>query len=159
MHVIFLDVDGVLLTEASTIARISDFRRTRDYGSLIDPVLVARVQTICAMTRAKVVVSSVWRLPKIDRISRLLCQNGLQEAPIGATPSIQSGHLGTEIQMWLNGNPNITREDIVIIDDESDIDPFMDRLILIDPVVGITDTDVEKAVALFHCDVNRMPSG
>jgi hypothetical protein len=73
---------------------------------------------------------------------------------IGMTPSINKlpkpgapfGR-GLEISVWLEQHPRVVK--YCILDDEAfDIDPHRDYLVKTDPLIGLTDKDVEKAIIL-----------
>jgi hypothetical protein len=94
------------------------------------------------------VVSSTWRkyktlaaLQEIFKTNRIL-----PERMIGTTPVSENGYRGEEIETYLKNHPEIT--EFVIIDDDSDMDPFMDRLVKTDSRNGLTFTDAEKVIEM-----------
>jgi hypothetical protein len=102
--IIFIDIDGVLNRE-DTI-----------YIAEIDPDLVAILKKIVSKTKAKIVLSSTWRLSEISR-------NKVKEYIkfIDVTPDFGLKPRGEEIASWLNKHPEV--EKYAILDDDSDMRP------------------------------------
>lgn len=108
MKVLFLDVDGVLNSEAW-------FSRHKDPAwNEVDPAAVALVNDVLENTGAKLVLSSTWRLVAVARDE--LRAAGLPIA--GATPRIDTNNRGEEIRAWLDNHPGVTH--FAIFDDDSD---------------------------------------
>jgi hypothetical protein len=68
------------------------------------------------------------------------------EALIGKTPTDFKGHRGTEIDTWLKNHPSVDK--FVIIDDDDDMEPHMDRLVQTHPDLGMNEKDADKAILL-----------
>lgn len=108
MKIIFLDIDGVLNTHKS-IGRFGfDF---------IDHILVALVARIIEETRAKIVLSSTWRIEEKDRrlATQALKEQGLEIHD--QTPVMYREQRRVEIQAWLDQNQV---ERFAILDDDPD---------------------------------------
>jgi hypothetical protein len=108
MKIIFLDIDGVLNTHKS-IGRFGfDF---------IDHILVALVARIVRETKAKIVLSSTWRIDKKDQelALRALREQGLEIHDF--TPVLVGEDRHVEIQAWLDKNQV---ERFAILDDDPD---------------------------------------
>lgn len=136
---VFLDFDGVIVTEGSH----KPYRRRLPESAgpalrelwhayqRFDPALVANVATLCQRTGADVVLSTAWRgsdwVSSQPLVTALRCR-GLRGAQVvGQTPdlSVKAGKLhvramrGHEIRRWLDERrPGWTPEDVVVLDDE-----------------------------------------
>lgn len=122
MPIIFLDIDGVLNSEASCRAawqaRGSTSRTSRAPGpDMLDPPRVAHLESLVQRTGAKVVISSNWRCwPECrhETIAGWLRDLGFTGEAIGQTPMKMSYiSRGSEISLWLRDNPC---DDFVILD-------------------------------------------
>jgi hypothetical protein len=118
VKLIFLDVDGVLCTEAVGFA----------YPKL-DPAAVGVLNGVLERTGARIVVSSTWRNPRSVTATRELLGGLGRVQPanriIGCTPDLQDAdhlHLqrGHEIQAWLDRGAKPV-EGIAIVDDDGDM--------------------------------------
>lgn len=156
--VIFLDFDGVLCTLRQAVA-------VGDRGCLgcLDPVALDFLNRMCLENDVWVIISSTWRIgaPCIN-FHNLFKATGhfhlvksLYWADY-ATPSLNTGHRGTQIEDWLKRNDNIV-QDYLILDDETDmLDYQMSRLVKTDCSNGIMleqYIDIEKRIkAAFGVD-------
>ena len=102
----------------------------------------------------KIVISSCWRMGRtLGDLRVILKIAGFQrtEAVIDTVPiqrwKDKSGWCtrGEEIKDWLDVN-DINK--FVILDDDDDMVPFMDRLVLTDGDVGLTIDDINKVIDL-----------
>jgi len=110
-NVLFLDVDGVLLTESSF--RLNNLLRRPLEKELFDPLSLFWLRRLIRRTGAAVILSSSWRdgLTIDDDFSRTitdnlfsaLARNGTPFAD--ATPLCLDGDKGTEIAAWLDRYP------------------------------------------------------
>lgn len=109
MKVLFLDIDGVL-NNNHTLERFE--------GALgIDPAMVKSLKFILYQTKAKVVLSSTWRLYPSAKaeVERVLAPYEV----IDVTPDNNGlTSRGTEIQQWLDAHPEVER--YAILDDNED---------------------------------------
>lgn len=174
MKILFLDIDGVL-NHTAFLARVQDdkdFAHLTDFGRyvrMIDPVAVGRLNRIVDATDAKIVISSTWRrLMTAGQLRKALERAGLKswvfsqtpclltpvlrtpfgKVPTGA-PAVGSVQRGREIESWLvlrKKKLGVTR--FVILDDDSDMEPYMDRLVQTSMKEGLQDEHVEKAIEL-----------
>ena len=186
MRVIFLDIDGVLNSEAYTRKLEAKHRTlghedpprperdtTCDCFKLyhqIDRDAVARVNRLVAETSSKIVVSSSWRkLFDPPELERLLVEHGLVAEIIGATPDghnepemleifgpIDRIFRGHEIDLWLRKHPEVAR--FVILDDGSDMEMHKNRLVQTDCEEGLLDDHVELALHVMAWDGTSIPS-
>jgi hypothetical protein len=141
MKVIFLDIDGVLNSYDS-------FGR---FGSwyILCPDCVSRLNALVKATNAKVVISSAWRrVRSLPVLRKILTESGLsnsEKVVIGMTPVIypQPDGRGKEIDGWLNSNEGV--DNFVIIDDSTDMEPHLDRLVKTNIEIGLTLANAEYA--------------
>jgi hypothetical protein len=185
LKVIFLDIDGVLNSEAYALKLeerhyqlghaeppIPNDETTCDCFKLyhqIDRDAVARLNRLVVTTSAKIVVSSTWRkrfdLPELHRI---LSEHGLVAEIIGATPDgykdpelraafgyIDRIFRGHEIDYWLKQHPEVDR--FVILDDDSDMEMHKNRLVQTDCQEGLLDDHVELAIRMMSWDGKTVP--
>lgn len=153
---------------------ISPEQYDHDHRALrsIDPDAVAALDTIVRLSGARVVVSSTWRtmyaLPKLEWMLR---QRGFTHVLLGTTPDASAVRArddrrisrGEEITKWLAvllghdlghtpvgvAESMVNVEDIVIIDDESDMDALAPRLYQTDVDVGLRAEHVDAVVGMF----------
>jgi hypothetical protein len=138
--IIFLDFDGVVncFNEPESLRRLSQG-------------CVANLNTLLERSGASIVVSSTWRVAhSLADLRQILVNSGLRypERVLGVTPR-NDGIRGKQIERWLENYPEEI-EAFVILDDDSDMGPFMDRLVKTDSDIGLTDLDVEKALKIFN---------
>lgn len=176
---IFLDVDGVLNSEAF-LRKLDDQHRqlghtdpTRPKSKTtctcyrlecqIDRDAVARLNRLVAVTGAKIVISSSWRkLLDPPELHRVLTGHGLVAEIIGETPDGHDdlvleayGHpqrveRGYEIDFWLKQHPEVER--FVILDDGSDMAMHKNRLVQTDAQEGLLDDHVDLAIRVMLWD-------
>ena len=177
MKVLFLDIDGVLNNPGTYGGANGVYRRDRDTMDQaersallqvpIAPECMARLNRIIAETGAKIVISSSWRLfARWEDLGPALARYGLIAEVIGETPDLVNDPVwlgawrtregapfayerlerGMEIAEWLKERTDV--ESFAILDDCSDMASVKDRLVLCDPVIGLDDPDVERAVWL-----------
>jgi hypothetical protein len=153
-RILFLDIDGVICLD-----------------QVFDKACCDRIKRILDATGAKIVISSAWRVGHSLESLRKIIARGYEVSPIpvafrenigtldpdsviGVTPSINKlprpgapfGR-GLEISVWLERHPGVMK--YIVLDDEAfDIDPHRGYLVKTNPLIGITDKDVEKAIIL-----------
>jgi hypothetical protein len=157
MKIVCLDVDGVMNSIASN-ERVKALRAQGDphindlkwASSCFAPWSVEALNRITTVTGASIVISSSWRRGAIPFLRRW----GVLGDIIGATPRFDYEHTrGQEIAAWLEsfakcpGTPEITS--LVILDDDADMAPFMDRLVQTSHYErGLTAEHAERAIEL-----------
>lgn len=143
MKIIFLDIDGVLNSTRSMVARVGGWdvvppslnclergveKRQKE---MIDPVAVALLNRLTdADPSIRLVISSTHRLFAYNRgvldlnlLKTYIRYLGVSGTVIGATPHIDVAR-GAEIKEWLNQHASSGAEPIesyIIIDDDSDM--------------------------------------
>lgn len=151
MNIIFLDFDGVMDTarycsylESQGLPECDNKGRPK-----FDPDCIKNLGFIIEKTGADIVVTSDWKY--IDSYKDLLIMWEERKMPgflTDVTPNI-SNHRGDDIDDWLNECKQICN--YVILDDLP-IDCFnshhLDRLITVDPTIGLTQMEAEKAIEI-----------
>lgn len=163
--VVFLDIDGVLNHERLYRAQHDGKVPWPNPAQWIDRECVARVNDLCERTDARIVISSSWRSIPIpgqptigwEGATAVLRECGLTADVIGGTPVLDEMPAGSplyvakgrwpEIAAWLREHPT---ERWVVIDDGAVAVEPRGRLVQTDIAVGLTDVDVERAVAILN---------
>jgi hypothetical protein len=144
---LFLDIDGVLNSAEYVRNNPGCFSHHEDESIAIDPVAGSRLEQVLTRTGACMVLSSTWRICNtLEEVTEFLQKRGVPSAKfIGETP-ILSGYRGKEIQAWLKEHPEFVR--FAIVDDDSDMEPFLDKLVQTSWETGLLDEHVERLVQL-----------
>jgi len=134
MKVIFLDIDGVLNSMQDNFS-----------WTIETDIHFIRLKKIVDKTKAKIVLSSSWRIGNSskDIVHKRLQQFGMDF--IDVTPVFNRQHRGREIADWLSRHEV---ESFVILDDEEEMDELVDHLVKTDMNVGLQDSNVDEAVNL-----------
>jgi len=142
---LFLDIDGVLNSREA----YKEQYKGKSQIHVICPKLVARLNRIVKELGCKVVLSSIWRFNGLKMVQDKLDENNAEFQLIGRTSIYGRGRdRGEQIQEYMDEH-NITAEQIVILDDDSDMVHLMPRLIQTTFEKGLQDEHVKKAIALF----------
>lgn len=163
MRVLFLDIDGVLNSAEYWGRRTREQRRYDERSGVmggLDPRAVTRLNGLLKRTGAKICVSSTVRLsyPEPEALYAQLRYYGVEAEFVGVTPRLlrdlkdrDGNHVGYsqvrghEIDAWLREHPEVAR--FAIVDDGSDMDPHMARLV---------QTSFEDGLLNHHCDALEM---
>lgn len=131
-RIIFLDFDGVVVT-----------RRTHFLD--LDPVCMIPLRRIVEATSAFIVISSSWRIGRtVAEFNENLRRFGIIDRVIGMTPNTDLTR-GREIELWLERNPT---QSFVILDDDADIEPFMEHLVQTAIQDGLTEANADQAISI-----------
>jgi HAD domain in Swiss Army Knife RNA repair proteins len=178
MNIIFLDIDGVLITTRSTIAKVGSGndvvlqyaldQRKIPYYQLdniknVDPVAVRLINELIKETNSGLVLSSTHRTFFYNQsikygsgMHMALLQTYLEALGIilpsffDITPIVSSRHRGAEIDMWLSQHTDIV-DKFTIIDDDSDfLDNQLHRLVQTDSHNGFSFYDHNLALVHLH---------
>ena len=155
MKVIFLDIDGVLVTRSHlTVLLDNGMKSTDSMGRhVFDPKCIDNLKKIVDATGAKIVLSSTWKVFGWEMFQLLWKERNMPGEVIAFTPN--KNNRGTEIDDWMNGtirfqHPNV--ESFVIIDDD-----IHDLLIGQFPHIvhttfehGLTSGDVDNAIRILN---------
>jgi len=134
MKVVFLDFDGVLNTENS-------YSSTGDFSKAACENLH---KFLNSMPGLKIVVSSSWRHKGLTKVKEILEKNGFApKRVIDITDETERTDRGHHIERYVQDHKDI--ENFVILDDKADMDKILAHLVQINPVVGFTTKDAEKA--------------
>lgn len=136
--------------------KADDREKLRDLND-IDDKAVTLLNQILKETGAKVVVSSTWRLLRtLEAIRWVLESKGFvgeiidhtEDLPIRAAKmSIILGRVrGQEIQEWLSRHPEVTS--FAIVDDGSDMEPHMDKLVQTSYDEGLTQEKADELIEM-----------
>lgn len=144
---IFLDFDGVLNTEQYQAQLAIDGKPTKDeYGPLFDPKAVARLAEIIECTKAEIVVTSSWQnIHSTEILKEMWEKRGLPGVIrlINLKESEQVSP-GQVVNAFMRERVYLP---YVILDDEDNYPlEYNENLIKINPVAGISNRDVTKAI-------------
>lgn len=149
MRIIFLDIDGVLNSQAYHY-KIGGYRGSSRSAEFLDPDAIERLNKIVESTEAKVVLSSSWRYGYINDIPGLrdmFERNRIKVDVIDITPII-AGPRGAEIQSWLDEHKDVDIESFIIFDDSDDMIHLKPRLIQTTLAHGLQSSHTLKAIAM-----------
>jgi len=133
MKVIFLDIDGVIVTNRYLAGLEKESLAWRDEAGYAHfcPRCLANVEELVARTGAAVVLSSTWRffLADLDGVRRFFRSRGIGFEIHDVTPLVdyyegkpsRNADRGREIAAWLEAHPGVTR--YCILDDDPRILP------------------------------------
>lgn len=154
IKVIFLDIDGVL-----------NFNGCRSkIGSIyfVNDNKIKLLKEIVDATDSKIVLSSTWRMGWFDRDYNHQSLNAehftkLEEKMnefgikfMSRTPILSGGYRGEEIDSWLRKWNGENVGSFIIIDDDNDMKPHMDRLVQTSFKYGLKEKNVKKAIELLN---------
>jgi hypothetical protein len=148
--VIFLDIDGVLTTASTG-------------WKSFHPDCVKALKHLLDNTNAVMVLSSCWRHGFIDwtdedhklidqkdapaKLREWMDNCGLQGSRlIDVTPTPFNAIRGKEIDLWLQQHSRVKK--FVILDDDNDMEPYINQLVETDPSKGLTLENAEQAIKL-----------
>lgn len=124
MKVIFLDIDGVLVTRNSIIYQYLNFPDDTDIR--FSKKAVKNLNKLIRLTKAKIVISSTWRLfHSLEDLKNIIKKQGIS-GEIISTTSVEKATIeegiprGQKISDWLEQHPEV--EQYVIIDDDVQAD-------------------------------------
>lgn len=173
---VFLDFDGVLNTERHFAELKGKGLPFKDkYGPKFDLIAVENLRKIIDTTEARIVVSSSWRYMGLEDLQRMWHDRDLPGKIVDITPLYMYDDklLETDLSeldeitadMFCSSRGNeikacfeeVLRVDAdtqryVILDDLKDVLPEQeDHFIRINPIVGITEEDAERAIEILSC--------
>lgn len=151
--VLFLDIDGVLNSARYVEENPGCLDPSKDEVNAFDPTACSRLEQVLVRTGAVIVLSSTWRLTNtVKQVTDFLERRGVSSAKIIGTTPYLTGYRGSEIKEWLESHPSVKR--FAIVDDGSDMMPFLEHLVQTKWETGLLDEHVEKLVALL-ADLNH----
>jgi len=164
--IIFLDIDGVLCTHRSQVGSMI----ATGTMETLDPIGVNMISYLCAISDAKVVISSTWRLMHKDlpMMFRMVGFRGkfheVWKTPDAFNTNTHHTLRGDDLNQWLEENGD---HEYIIIDDDSDFyDNQKERLIHTETKDGISYQNFRDACELLCPDQkhhklfkSKLPSG
>lgn len=151
MNIIFLDFDGVLDTATYDAYLVSNGMSSVDRNGrpIFSPKCISNLTKIIKATDAKVVVTSSWKyMDFYQDLLKMWKERNMPGEMIDVTPNI-SEHRGDEIEAWLSDCPESCN--YVILDDLGHASfnaNQLDRLVVINPWIGITDKNADMAIEI-----------
>lgn len=153
MKVIFLDLDGVMIT-GSYQKRSTEFE-----GYQFTPLCVEHLKQIMERTGACIVVSSTYRKAGYDYLRKLFEANGLPTGLVGQTPVIDYSIRGDEIRQYIEEShldPHYAVEQFVILDDHDDMGELLPYLVQTHWETGLDEEAREKAIEILEHGVSKL---
>jgi hypothetical protein len=137
IKVIFLDIDGVL---NSAQDRFSYTIETDKHLQLL--------KQLVDKTNARIVLSSSWRLVDSCLFQVIKRLEDFNMKLLDVTWKRMKGPRGEEIRDWLSKHDV---KSFVILDDEADMCEYTKtKLVQTDPMIGLVEKDVDKAIAILN---------
>ena len=162
MKFIFLDIDGVLITHSSLKATFQQCRERNEELNfyIYDAACVQqfnRITDSVDMENTRIVISSTHRKFNIfNMLVESMRRNGIKayDKIISVTPQfMESVKRGVEIDAWLSTAASNYGgvEDFCIIDDDSDMEPHMDKLFQTQGMsVGLTEDVANRVIVALN---------
>lgn len=151
LKLIFLDIDGVLNTgQHLTKLKIDHQPYADHYGPLFDPNAIDNLRKIVDATGAKIVITSSWRyIHGLAGLREMWAERNMPGSIHGVTPTDSFGNRGDEVKEYLTQISGNTPPQYLILDDECEyVGDQIKRLILTNPLTGITPTIATKAIKI-----------
>jgi hypothetical protein len=142
LKVVFLDVDGVLVTLRTLVMHDPEFRHNK-----FDPKCVRALNRITDAAGAVIVLSSTWRIGPSWYWARLLTyfhKEGVKAPIVGRTPELHDKQRGDEIRAWIDENAPI--RGFVVLDDDSDMDAVQKHHLKTSMQEGLTERHINHAL-------------
>jgi hypothetical protein len=138
--IVFLDFDGVLNSERSVQLHGTRCRFAKENVTALNEVL--------QQTGARLVITSNWREGvMLDEMVGFLERDGvLPRHVVGKTKCLKKER-GLEIDAWLQSVPYAVSS-FVILDDRDDMAMHRERLVKVNPQVGLSMTQARLAIEL-----------
>ena len=139
-RLVFLDFDGVLNSVQSTEQLGTRYR--------FAPASVSALNELLRKAQAHVVITSTWRESwTLRENAEFLERDGVVSGRVvGKTPALGQER-GVEIDAWLRSAPYPVMS-FVILDDRDDMAMHRNRLVQVNPQVGLSSEQAERAIEL-----------
>lgn len=139
-RLVFLDFDGVLNSIQSTEHLGTRYR--------FAPASVSALNELLRQSQAQVVITSTWRESwTLRENAEFLERDGVVSGRVvGKTPALGQER-GLEIDAWLRSAPYPVMS-FVILDDRDDMAMHRNRLVQVNPQVGLSSEQAERAIEL-----------
>ena len=144
--IIFLDIDGVLCV-SSHILSIPEKERLDKWGMVFSPSCVAELYRIIEISHADIVLSSSWKLMKLNKVKQMWIDRNLPGNVVDVTPDVEEGGRGNEINQWMKDN--FIPDQYVIIDDDKDMLPSqLSHFVHTKEEMGLTHEKSNEAIKI-----------
>ncbi len=141
---LFLDIDGVLNHIGGPVKSL-----TVDLRYRIDPTHVKILNSLIKEIKCHIILSSSWRKrPGLRETQIKLTKSGARFVLEGITPTPWD-YRGNQIQEYMTTN-NISENQIVIFDDDSDMKHLISRLVKTSCEIGLQKEHIDKARELWN---------
>lgn len=146
-NILFLDFDGVLVTEYDIIRRYKNSLKKRDnFGMLFCPNTIKFLENILNLDDFKIVISSTWRASGLDVMLEMWKKRKLPGEIIGITKYSPDRFRGKEIKAWIElfkqkyklGKYFIIDDDIDFLKEQKNV------FINTNQYYGLSDFDIEQ---------------
>jgi HAD domain in Swiss Army Knife RNA repair proteins len=143
MKVLFLDIDGCLNLYPNP-SRSGRFDKEACFNL---EMLLNKVPDL------KIVISSSWRTYGLEAVRDILASNGIDPRRVIDTTGHEESedhrdHRGFQVEKWLGRHPSVKQ--FVILDDNDDFVPLLDKLVRTNKTVGLTQSNVEKILTVLR---------
>lgn len=159
MKLLFLDIDGVVWTQGGVVLSRHRAGEERPPRYELDPVTLAVMGELVDRCDFKVVVTSTWRLSNTVEEMRDILGSKIGPRVIGVTPHLPGKESGREIEVFLNSWNEHYRggpvDDFIIVDDDTDMSPFMGRLFKTDSWDGFKFRDYVAVIDYMKASPTR----
>lgn len=150
MKIIFLDIDGVLNTGASTLYNLREFPEdsSRENRAKFDPMACSNLNYLLeTFPESKIVISSTWRkLKSLDELKEIFRMNKIHpDKIIGVTPSL--GDRVKEIHAWCDENGVDAKETCAI--DDAGLKDYRGYHAELHPYDGFLTTEMCRVIQHF----------
>ena len=159
MNIIFLGFEGVINSD-DFLARQAAYQITnkRDWITdggdyYVDPEAVKRLVYVCETRKARIVITSIWRLDNFEETIKHLA-DFRDMAPlipyiIDITPRLRRRIRGREIEQWLSEHDNVEQYVIVNFDNDMTKEQKKGHLVLTNYSEGFDYKKMKKVCELF----------
>jgi hypothetical protein len=149
MKVVFLDIDGVLVTRRS-------LKERSGMKAVGEASCVEVLNTLLSESGAKIVISSAWRFCGEQEMKLILSHWGVRGEVVGMTPDLTQrdgesyiiAPRGLEIIQWLEEHPEI--QCFLILDDCPMTGQLSDKAVKTQFETGLMPEHLEKARAILN---------
>jgi hypothetical protein len=148
MDIIFLDIDGVLRTTKSDIWWSQNLKTPipkNIFERKFDPKCVSLLNQITNITKAKIVITSTWRVNfSLTELKKEMISRGIQGTIIDITPILENR--GMEIECWLDENS--VNKYVVIDDNINDIKNHIspNKIVKCESSLGLSEKEFDKVI-------------
>ena len=159
--IIFLDFDGVLLTDANAARQSGEGLSHQNYLSRVefDSACVGFFNKLLNVSGAEIVLSTSWASGNsFSTVANCLMRNGIDPTHIWEyddpstrewmTPRTRDDNRAGEIRTWLREHPQVTAW--CAIDDRQEIASLGPSAVVTDPTVGFSAGDLSRALGILQ---------